>query len=81
MANQLGHFGISPRSYVRHLRYANFSHIRHPKQFEAFLDAQVARLVGVAGATDAAKEANVFAKLTKNTAAQVKGATSYTGLA
>jgi hypothetical protein len=67
MANQLsGQTGASPREYNSHQRYAKFARVRYANQSVAFLAAQATRLT--------LTSAQVFAKLTKNTAAQIVAA-------
>lgn len=76
MPNQLA----VPRSYRRYQDHAVLSRVRHSNQFTKFLTVQVARLVGVPGATLAAKKAALFAKLKRNSVARVQKATTYASL-
>lgn len=64
----------SPRAYSQHQRYRKFSRIKQgARQFSAFLAAEGTKLTQTS--------AQVFAKLTKNTAQRIKNAATTGDLA
>ena len=72
MANQLGDPRVTPREYNQHQRHSRFARLRYSKQAKAFEAAEATRL--------SSTNANIFAKLVKNTAARVKAALTYGSL-